>query len=103
MLSKTMRATLACLLIALVSVFTYHVFADEETDDDSLSCIEVEVKLTPETGGVTGFSKAKSKCATSYGSMYLYARVALQQPKVSHKLKCYRLFRPQFSKVKTSF
>ena len=85
MLSKMTRATLTCLLIVTSLVFAYNVDADEKKDDDKKSCIEVEVKLTPDTGGVTGFAQAKSKCSTSYGSMYLYARVARQQPKASHK------------------
>ncbi len=85
MLRKMAQSTLTCLLIVTSLFFIYNADAAEKKDDDKQSCIEVEVKLTPDTGGVTGFAQAKSTCSTGYGSMYLYAIVARRQPKVSHK------------------
>ena len=68
-------------MIAFSLVLVYSVYAAEKKEEDKQSCIEVTVKLTLDQGGVKGFAQGKSKCANSWGAMYLYARVALKPPK----------------------
>ena len=82
MLSTMKKATapLTCLLIVASLIFVYSVYAAEKKDEDKQSCIEVEVTLTRDTGGVKGVAKGKTKCNSSYGSLYLYAVVAGKKP-----------------------
>ena len=84
MLSKVRQAIPTCLLIVASLVLVYSVYAAEKKDEDKQSCIEVTTKLTLDAGGVTGFAEGKSKCANSWGSMYLYATVAGKPPKSNH-------------------
>lgn len=84
MLSKVRQAIPTCLLIVVSLVLVYSVYAAEKKDEEKKSCIEVTAKLTLDKGGVTGFAQAKSKCANSWGSMYLYAVVARKKPESYH-------------------
>ena len=84
MLRKVRQAIPTCLLIVVSLVLVYSVYAAEKKKEDKKSCIESTAKLTLDMGGVTGFAQAKSKCANSWGSMYLYAVVAGKKPKSNH-------------------
>ncbi|MYB92373.1 hypothetical protein F4055_08365 [Candidatus Poribacteria bacterium] len=85
MLSKMKQATVTCLLIVASLIFVYSVYAAQKKDEDKLSCIEVEVTLTTDTGGVKGVAKGKTKCNSSYGSLYLYAVVAGKKPAANQR------------------
>lgn len=82
MLGKMKKATakLTSLLIVASLIFVYSVYAAQKKDEDKKSCIEVEVTLTLDTGGVKGIAKGKTKSNSSYGSLYLYAVVAGKKP-----------------------
>ncbi len=84
MLIKVREAIPICLLIAFSLVWVSGAYAAEKKKEDKQPCIEVTVKLTLDQGGVTGYAEAKSKCANSWGPMYLYATVAGKKPVSNH-------------------
>ena len=87
MLSKKIQAIPACLLIVTSFVFVYIVHAAEDKDPpkkDSNTSIQVTARLTKYNGGVTGYAHGASLRDDSYGSMYLYATVAMKEPKSKH-------------------
>ena len=84
MLIKVRQAIPICLLIVASLVLVYSAYAAEKKKEDKRSCIGVTVKLTLDMGGVTGYAEGKSTCASSWGSMYLYATVAGKKPVSNH-------------------